>query len=45
VDIHSAQTTWMDVPGDPAQLTSFEWNGQHQMKSFLQQLNRKQNEK
>jgi dipeptidyl-peptidase-4 len=44
VDINSAQTTWMDVPGDPAQhyIIRMEWSAPNEI--VLQQLNRKQNE-
>jgi len=44
VDINSAQTTWMDVPGDPAQhyIIRMEWSAPNEI--ILQQLNRRQNE-
>jgi len=44
VDIASAQTTWMDVPGDPAQhyIIRMEWSAPNEI--ILQQLNRRQNE-
>jgi dipeptidyl-peptidase 4 len=44
VDINTAQTTWMKVPGDPAQnyIMRMEWSGPNEI--ILQQLNRKQNE-
>ena len=44
VDINSAKTTWMDVPGDPAQhyIIRMEWSAPNEI--ILQQLNRKQNE-
>jgi dipeptidyl-peptidase-4 len=44
VDINSAQTIWMDVPGDPAQnyIIRMEWSAPNEI--ILQQLNRKQNE-
>lgn len=45
VDIATAKTTWIQVPGDPQQhyITRMEWNpGQPGI--ILQQLNRKQNE-
>jgi len=44
VDINSGQTTWMDVPGDPAQhyIIRMEWSAPNEI--ILQQLNRKQNE-
>lgn len=45
VDINTAKTTWLQVPGDPQQhyITRMEWNPA-QTKLILQQLNRKQNE-
>ncbi len=45
VDISSAKTTWMNVPGDPAQhyLVRMEWTPDGKQ-VILQQLNRKQNE-
>ena len=44
VDINSAQTKWMNVPGDPAQhyIIRMEWSAPNEI--VLQQLNRKQNE-
>jgi len=44
VDISTAQTTWMNVPGDPAQhyIIRMEWSAPGEI--ILQQLNRKQNE-
>jgi len=44
VDINSAQTIWMDVPGDPAQnyIIRMEWSAPNEI--ILQQINRKQNE-
>ena len=44
VDINTAQTKWMDVPGDPAQhyIIRMEWSAPNEI--ILQQLNRKQNE-
>ena len=44
VDINSAQTTWMDVPGDAAQnyIIRMEWSAPGEI--ILQQLNRRQNE-
>ncbi len=45
VDIANAQTTWMNVPGDPAQhyIVRMEWAPDGK-EIILQQLNRKQNE-
>lgn len=45
VDINSAKTTWMNVPGDPAQhyIIRMEWTPDGK-EVILQQLNRKQNE-
>ncbi|MCF8246514.1 MAG: S9 family peptidase [Saprospiraceae bacterium] len=45
VDIANAKTTWMNVPGDPAQhyLVRMEWTPDG-TQIILQQLNRKQNE-
>ncbi|MCF6405876.1 S9 family peptidase [Chitinophaga filiformis] len=45
VDIATAKTTWLQVPGDPQQhyITRMEWNPAH-TGVILQQLNRKQNE-
>ena len=44
VDINSAQTKWMNVPGNPAQhyIIRMEWSGPNEI--IIQQLNRKQNE-
>jgi len=44
VDIETAQTKWMNIPGDPAQhyLVRMEWAGPSEI--IVQQLNRKQNE-
>jgi len=44
VDISTAKTTWLDVPGDPAQhyIIRMEWSAPNEI--ILQQLNRKQNE-
>ena len=44
VDINTAQTKWMDVPGDPSQhyIMRMEWSSNGEV--ILQQLNRKQNE-
>ncbi len=44
VDINTAQTKWMDVPGDPNQhyIMRMEWSSNGEV--ILQQLNRKQNE-
>lgn len=44
VNINSAVTKWMNVPGDPAQhyIIRMEWSGPNEI--ILQQLNRKQNE-
>lgn len=44
VDINTAKTTWMNVPGDAAQnyIPRMEWAGND--KIVLQQLNRKQNQ-
>ena len=44
VDINTAQTKWMNIPGDPAQhyIIRMEWAAPNQI--ILQQLNRKQNE-
>ncbi|TAL50456.1 MAG: S9 family peptidase [Chitinophagaceae bacterium] len=44
VNITSAQTKWMNVPGDPAQhyIMRMEWSAPNEI--ILQQLNRKQNE-
>jgi dipeptidyl-peptidase 4 len=44
VDISTAQTKWMNVPGDPAQnyIMRMEWSAPNEI--ILQQLNRKQNE-
>jgi len=44
VDIESAKTIWMDIPGDPRQhyLTRMEWANSQEL--ILQQLTRKQNE-
>jgi len=44
VNITSAQTKWMQVPGDPAQnyIIRMEWSNTNEI--ILQQLNRKQNE-
>lgn len=43
VDLSSQKTTWLDIPGDPAQhyLPRMEWNNPDLL--FIQQLNRKQN--
>ncbi len=45
VDIANAKTTWMNVPGDPAQhyIVRMEWTPDGK-EVILQQLNRKQNE-
>jgi dipeptidyl-peptidase-4 len=45
VDINTAKTTWLQVPGDPQQhyITRVEWNPAR-TGLILQQLNRKQNE-
>lgn len=44
VNIATAQTKWMNVPGDPAQhyIMRMEWSAPNEI--ILQQLNRKQNE-
>ena len=44
VNIGTAQTKWMSVPGDPAQhyIIRMEWSGPNEI--IIQQLNRKQNE-
>lgn len=44
VDINSANTKWMNVPGDPAQhyIVRMEWTAPGEI--ILQQLNRRQNE-
>lgn len=44
VDINSAETKWMNVPGEPDEhyIIRMEWAGQNEV--ILQQLNRKQNE-
>lgn len=44
VDIQTAQTTWLAIPGDPQQhyLPRMEWNSANEI--LVQQLNRKQNE-
>jgi len=44
VNLTSAQTKWMNVPGDPAQhyIMRMEWSAPNEI--ILQQLNRKQNE-
>jgi dipeptidyl-peptidase-4 len=44
VDINTAQTKWMNVPGDPAQnyIIRMEWSAPNEI--IIQQLNRKQNE-
>ncbi len=44
VDINSAQTKWMNVPGEPDEhyIIRMEWAGPNEI--ILQQLNRKQNE-
>lgn len=44
VDINSADTKWMNVPGDPAQhyIVRMEWSAPGEI--ILQQLNRRQNE-
>lgn len=44
VNIITAQTKWMNVPGDPARhyIIRMEWSGPNEI--ILQQLNRKQNE-
>ncbi len=41
-DINSGETTWMNVPGDPAEhyIIRMEWSAQNEI--ILQQLNRKQ---
>lgn len=45
VDVNTAKTTWLQVPGDPQQhyITRVEWNPAR-TGLILQQLNRKQNE-
>jgi dipeptidyl-peptidase-4 len=45
VDVTSAKTTWMDVPGDPVQhyIPRMEWAG-NSNQLILQQLNRAQND-
>src|SRR4029079_6452148 len=44
VDVATAQTKWMNVPGDPAQnyIIRMEWSAPNEI--IIQQLNRKQNE-
>lgn len=44
VDVATAKTTWLDVPGDPAQhyIIRMEWSAPNEI--ILQQLNRKQDE-